>query len=198
MGIDTGQMPILEVSGCATLKEYTEANRVLLLNTTTARKVRYLLYQRYGYVIGGVLFAIGIAMFYATGISQATGAASSGLWGGQAGWVGPLLAGIGGYWLCLPSAYHRRVRRLYDQADMGRECIARLDEEGVYSARLDGTAESRIKWEAFQYWRESRGLFVLFPSKAQYFWISKRLLKPGDEDKLRGLLAAKITVRRRV
>ncbi len=186
MSTDAGSTPVLEISGSTTLDEYVEANRVLLLNTTAARKVRYLIYQRFSYLIGGLFSALGIATIYVVGISQATGAASSGFW------AGPLTLGLGVYWLTLPGSYRRRLKKLYDQADMGRECRTKFDAEGLYSARLDGTAESRIKWEAFQFWKESSGLFVLFPSKAQYFWVPKRLLKPDEEEQLRQMLSARI------
>lgn len=192
MEMDTEKAPILEVSGSVTLEEYIEANRVWHLDSTFGRSVRYRLYCQFGYLIGGAFLVAAAVLFLRYAASLGNGATHHESLAQSGGWLMAGLGLIGISWVSRPNNLFRRLRRSYFQAGFDRECTAKFDEEGLYTARLDGTAESRIKWEAFQHWKESPGLFVLFPSQAQYFWVSKRLLKPGDEDRLRELLAAKI------
>lgn len=192
MGIDTEQMPILDLTYASTFQDFKEATQAWSLNSGKGRRARFLLFVKYGYLTAVTWIVVGGAGLYAgslPAIAEQHGIAN--LWVYAMPLFGGLIGG-GAVLLFNPMMYRRRLRRIFRQGNFGLPGVTRFYPEGLIAIRKDGAMQTSLTWNSFEQWAESTGLFVLILSKIQYTWIPKRVLNPEQQKQLRDLLAAKI------
>ena len=176
----------MEIRYTLTLDDYTEGNRMLLLHSTLARKVNYIIFVRLGWLIGIPTFCIAAALTVVNLLRPGSymGAAWSGILA-AIGWLGIMC-------MISPFTYRRRLTRCFKEQKLPSERILTTSDSGIHVARTDGESESRMSWSGFDKGLETEQMFVLFPNRRQFVSVPKRAMTPKQQDEFRDLMMTRV------
>lgn len=106
----------------------------------------------------------------------------------SSGWI---LFLLGVFWSIIPLINRMRVNKRYKQQKLNRGMSLMTDDDRLEIRTLNGDADSRINWPAFEKYAESKQLFVLMLDPVRFIPIPKRALSPEHQQEIRGFFAGR-------
>jgi len=175
----------MEIRYTATLENFIEANRVMLLHRSGLVRLKYQIYVQYAYLIGPLLAAAGLWALLTTARHSSEGLRH------PIGFVVSLaMLGGGIGWLFNPMWHRHKLASIFNRRRGPHDCILSANETGISSARMDGAAEGRVDWSMFEKSAETESCFVLLLVGGQGIPIPKRAMTLEQQEEFRVLLAA--------
>lgn len=161
-----------------TYAEYREANRLVLMNTSFSRKMNHIISNKVVPIVGVLLAAFSLWVI-------ATSTRGKDM---SSGWI---LFLLGVFWSIIPLINRMRVNKRYKQQKLNRGMSLMTDDDRLEIRTLNGDADSRINWPAFEKYAESKQLFVLMLDPVRFIPIPKRALSPEHQQEIRGFFAGR-------
>ena len=162
----------MEIRYTLTLDEFKEAYSLMLRNASFRHRFCYWQFTWLGPVLGIWILAMMLILLFSK----------------DPNWPMLLiLAIIGIVSLAAPLRYRRSLRRSFRLQKLDAELMLNLDSSGIDARRIGKDMDSHYGWTAMEGLRESKNLYVLFPSRLLFIPIPKRALPPDREPEIRAL-----------
>jgi hypothetical protein len=166
------------------LEEFAASNRLALMHGSTARKVNYLAFCFVIPILS--LASLPFTVWLLVDIWKRPG--------NHVEFFATLcgVLGISLYFVLCPVLFRYRIRKLYRQQQLDRECEIEVAENGIRS-RLIGLADSHLEWAYFDSYVETRETFVLLKKlRPVFITIAKATLSDPQKVQLRELLDGRL------
>jgi hypothetical protein len=155
-----------------TYKQYFEATRLMLLNTTAKRRWNYWCLW-YVYPVLGTVFAFLTVFMWIIDDRRITGTV-----------LFNLLAAFFFFWCRF--SFPSRARKLYEQQATNLQGTMTLTPAGLRYERKNGTASTDYTWNGFENWIERPEMFLVFPNNLSFIRIPKDTMTSTEIDDVRG------------
>lgn len=167
----------MEIRYVMTLEEFKESYSLMLRNASWHHRFCYWYWSWLGLVIG-LWILLMVALLLMTGGPDMALLA--------------ILVVVAVLGLLAPWRYRGIIRRNFRLQKLDGEILIVAGPDGVEATRLSRDMRSRYGWPAIERLRESKNMFVLFPSRLQFIPIPKRAMTAEQHNEFRALVAAHV------